>query len=278
MLRWKRILLGAAGVYIALAATAWALQGQLVYNVDPTRVLPSALGLEGIREHNLAVGNGESLVVWRATAKAGQPTLLYFPGNAGNLGRRKVRFAYFTGRGLGLYAVNYRGYGGSTGRPSEATIVADARRAYDDLVASGTRPADIVFYGESLGTGVAARLASEKPAAGLILDAPYTSMADVGAREYPFLPVHMLLTERYETINIINGIKMPLLVVHGTADPLVPTDMGRAVYAKAREPKQLALIEGAGHSNHGDFGSYEKMMDFIRGLGDAGQRRANPKS
>jgi fermentation-respiration switch protein FrsA (DUF1100 family) len=216
-------------------------------------------------EHRLPVGDGVGVVVWHGRAKPRRPTILYFHGNGGNLAARADRIRFFLDRGIGVYMMSYRGYSGSGGVPSEADNIADARLAYRDLLARGAEANSVFLFGESMGTGVASQLAVDTPVAGLILDAPFTSIADIGARQYPWLPVRLLLRHRYETASIIGHVRMPLLVVHGEADRVVPVDMGRAVFAAAvaARPKRIVTIPGAGHSNHASFGSMAIVAGFI---------------
>lgn len=262
--------LGIAGlVYGAVVLTAWGMQRQLVYMPDPTRVAPAAIGLTGVEERWLQAPDGVRVAAWHGRARPGEPTLLYFHGNGGNLSMRRERFRRFMERGWGVYMMSWRGYSGSGGVPSEAANHADARLAYADLAGSGVAARDVVIYGESLGTGVAARLALDAPAGGLILDAPFTSIVDIGASQYPFLPVRLLLAHRYETIRIIGGVRLPLLVVHGEADRIVPVEMGRKVFAaavNAAEPRRLVTLPGAGHANHMRFGSFEAMVAFVEAV------------
>ena len=152
-------------------------------------------------------------------------------------------------QGWGVYMMTYRGYGGSTGSPSEAANVADARLAYAALVKEGVRPKSIVVYGESLGSGIAVRIAAELPVGGVILDAPYTSIVDVAAQAYPFLPVRLFLIDRYETTRAIAGIKAPLLILHGARDGVVPVAMGRELARLAPEPKRLVIFPDGHHSD-----------------------------
>jgi fermentation-respiration switch protein FrsA (DUF1100 family) len=151
--------------------------------------------------------------------------------------------------GWGVYMMTYRGYGGSSGSPTEAANVADARLAYHALVKEGVPPRSIIAYGESLGTGIAVRIAAELPVAGVILDAPYTSIVELGARAYPFLPVRLLLVDRYETRKYIAGVKAPLLILHGARDGVVPVAMGRELARLAPEPKRLVIFPNGGHSD-----------------------------
>ncbi|HJU30695.1 MAG TPA: alpha/beta hydrolase, partial [Hyphomicrobiaceae bacterium] len=113
----------------------------------------------------------------------------------------------------------------------------------------GVDPGSIVIYGESLGSGVAVRLATERPAAGLILDAPYSSIVDVAAAAYPYLPVRWLLADRYESRKYIAQVRMPLLILHGERDRVIPVEMGRELLALANEPKRIATFPAAGHSD-----------------------------
>lgn len=265
----KRFAVMLIALYALVALTAWAGQGYLIYAPDPRRVEPATIGLAGVEERWLDVAGGVRVVAWHGRARPGQPTLLYFHGNGANLAVRAERIRRFMGQGWGVYIMSYRGYSGSGGVPSEEANHADARRAYSDLLSLGVAPADVVLYGESLGTGVATRLAIDVPAKGLILDSPFTSIVDIGESRYPFLPVDLLLTERYETIRLIGGLRMPLLVVHGEADSIVPVEMGRRVFAAATlaaEPRRLVTLPRAGHSNHMRHGSFEAIVAFMQAL------------
>ena len=229
------------------------------------RVAPSAIGLAGVEEIEIATPDGHRVIAWAGAARPGQPTLLYFHGNAGSLVDRAERMRKYLDRGRGVIMA-YRGYGGSTGSPSEAANVADAMLAYDTLVARGVKPGDIILYGESLGSGVAVQVASRRAVAGVILDAPYTSIVDVAALVYPWLPVRPFVWDRYETLQHVRNVAAPLLVVHGARDALIPVEMGRAVFAAANEPKTLAILPNAGHSDHPLHGSYRAINDWIDGL------------
>jgi fermentation-respiration switch protein FrsA (DUF1100 family) len=265
---WLRIALWCAGIYAAVVLAAWLVQTRLVYFPDPARIDPRQLGLGGVEERWLTAPDGTRVIAWHAPARAGQPTLLYFHGNGGNLANRAFIIRRFMAEGVGVYMMSYRGYSGSGGRPSEAANVADARLAYADLRNRGVPAARLVLYGESLGTGIAVQLATAEPAAALILEAPYTSVVDIGAQQFPFLPVRRIMTERYETSAVIGAARLPLLVVHGEADRVIPVAMGRAVFAAAAlaAPKRLVTLPGAGHNDHHRYGSFEAIMAFLREL------------
>lgn len=257
------IALAVAVIYALIVLAGYLVQRKLMYFPFPERVAPAAAGLADVEERIIETPDGERVVTWFGRARPGQPTILYFHGNGGNLALRADRIRRYLDRGQGMLMMSYRGYSGSTGTPTEAANVSDARLAYDLLIAEGIAPEDIVAYGESLGTGVAARIAAERTVGGLILDSPFTSAVDVGARHYPFLPVGLLMQDRYEVLPYVAKIRAPLLVVHGERDQIVPFDMGKQVYAAANEPKKLVALPLAGHNNHALHGSFEAIQDWL---------------
>ena len=254
------------GVYAAVAIAAFIFQRRLMYFPDVTRVPPSSYGLIGVEERVLDMPDGARLVGWYGRAAPGRPTVLYLHGNAGNLANRSERVRKYSARGLGIFMPSYRGYSGSTGRPTERANVADAKLAYEALRKDGIAPEDIILYGESLGSGVAVQVAAEKPVGGIVLDAPYTSIVDVAAEAYPFLPVRPFMVDRYDTLRYLRDVKAPLLVVHGEEDEVIPVAMGRAVYAAANGPKEIVTLPRAGHSDHHLHGSTEEIFRWIEGL------------
>ncbi len=250
-------------------ATAFVLlylaQDKLLYHIDPVRTPPAEVGLAGVREIEIAAADGVRLLAWHAPAKPGQPTLLYFHGQGGTLNARSRRFQRFMGEGWGVYMMTWRGYGGSTGAPSEANNVADARLAYDALRKTGVEPRDIILYGESLGTGVAVQLATQKEAvaAGLILDAPYTSTVDVAADRYPFFPVRMAMRDTYQSSRFIKDVRIPILILHGQKDTIIPVRYGQRLHEAANSPKQLALFPDGGHTDLYYHGALDTVRTFL---------------
>jgi uncharacterized protein len=264
---WK-LALGALCVYALIALAAYLGQRRLMYFPDRAHTLPAQVGLVGVEERVLKMPDGARVIAWYGKARAGEPTLLYFHGNAGSLANRASRIERFMAQGWGVYMMTYRGYGGGTGSPTETANVADARLAYGALVLEGVEPASIVLYGESLGSGIAVRLATERTVGGLVLDAPYTSIVDVAAQAYPFLPVRLLIADRYETTKYIAQVRAPLLILHGERDAVIPVAMGREVFRLANEPKRLAIFANGGHSDlyiDGN-GALDAMRDWIRSL------------
>ena len=246
---WIKLALGAAALYGLVGLAAYLGQRKLMYFPDRAHTLPAEVGLSGVGERVLKTGDGERVIAWYGKAQPGRPTLLYFHGNGGSLAIRAPRIARFMDEGWGVYMMTYRGYGGSTGSPSEAANVADARLAYRALVSEGVPPTSIIAYGESLGSGIAVRIAAELPVAGVILDAPYTSIVDVAAQAYRFLPVRLILIDRYETTRYIAAVKAPVLILHGEHDSVVPVAMGRELARLAPEPKRLVVFPDGHHSD-----------------------------
>ncbi len=252
-------------VYAIAVVAMYFSQRAFVYPGDPTRVAPVALGLTSVIEQRLATPDGAELIVWRRQPAPGKPTLLYFHGNGGNLASRAYRIQQFANAGLGLFMMSYRSYSGSTGTPDEDTIMADARLAYDALRQDGVPARQIIAYGESLGTGVATILSADPDVAvgAVILDAPYTRLPDVAARRYWFLPVSWLSTEWFASIEHIGQINAPLLVLHGSEDPLIPHQMGKRLFDAAGEPKTFRLFDGGHHSDLYRFGAIDAVEAFV---------------
>lgn len=263
-----KLALGALCVYLLIGLAAFLGQRRLMYFPDRMHTLPAEAGLVGVEERVLKTPDGARIVAWYGKAKTGEPTILYFHGNAGGLAARAPRIERFMNQGWGVYMMSYRGYSGGTGSPSETANVADARLAYGALLLEGVEPASIILYGESLGSGIAVRIATERPVGGVVLDAPYTSIVDVAAQAYPFLPVRPLLADRYESTKYIAQVRAPLLILHGERDAVIPVRMGRELFRLANEPKRLATFADGGHSDiylNGN-GALEAMRDWISGL------------
>jgi hypothetical protein len=262
-LKW--LVIAALLLYGGLLGLMYVFQRALMYFPNPVRVPPAASGLPRATEVSFQTDDGEHLLAWFAPPRADKPVVLYFQGNAEGLPARADRFNWLTADGTGLLALCYRGYGGSTGKPSEDGLIRDARAAYDFAVAR--YPANrIVLFGESLGTGVAVALAAERNIAGLILDAPYSSIADVGAAAFPFAPVRRLIKDTFHSDERIGRVTAPLLVLHGELDRVVPIRFGEKLFALAREPKRMVRFPQGGHVNLDGFGAPKAIKEFLAAL------------
>ncbi|HWC92994.1 MAG TPA: alpha/beta hydrolase [Pseudolabrys sp.] len=258
-LKW--LLLAVAG-YGALLVLMYVFQRSLMYFPDTKRTPPALAGLPQAEEVALRSSDGERLIAWHVPPRAGQKLVIYFQGNAGGLDLRAERFGRLTADGTGVLALCYRGYGGSTGSPSEAGLIRDALAAYDYAVARHPA-ARIVLWGESLGTGVAVALAAEREVGGVILDAPFSSIADVGAAAYPFAPVRWLIKDPFHSDRRIARVRAPLLIRHGEDDAVVPIRFGERLFALANEPKRFERFAGEGHVITDERGGMDSVRAFL---------------
>ena len=249
-------------IFGCVVAAAYVGQRKLMYFPDPTRTAPAAAGLPAAEEVLLTTADVEKVIAWHVPPKGDRPVVLYFHGNGGSLAGRAKRFRAFTADGTGLFALSYRGYGGSTGRPTETGLIADADAAYA-LVAARYPVERIVVWGESLGTGVAVAVAESHKISRLVLESPFTSAADVGARGYWFLPVHLLMKDPFRSDERIGKVTVPLLILHGTDDAVVPFALGEKLFAMANEPKRFLRFEGGGHNNLDQFGAQNAIKAFL---------------
>jgi fermentation-respiration switch protein FrsA (DUF1100 family) len=260
---WRRILLVVAGLYVIACLGLRLFERQITYQPNATRTTPAAARLPQVKEQTLRTPDGQRLIVWRLPAQPGRPTILYFHGNGDPLTYRSGRVGSFEAEGYGLYMIAYRGFSGSTGAPTEAAIISDALLAYGALRSEGVAAEDIIIYGESLGTNVALRTALSRPAAALILEAPFTSMVDAWRQFVPLMPVGLLLRDRFDSIGIIDRLKMPLLVMHGERDRLVGFRLGQRLFKAAPEPKRFESFPEAGHMNLYDYNAIAAVRRFI---------------
>ena len=259
-LKWLLIL--AVLGYGGLLTLMYVFQRSLMYFPDLTRTSPAAAGLPHAEEITLTSSDGETLVAWYVPPRGTKPVVIYFQGNAEGLAARVGRFTWLTADGTGLLALCYRGYCGSTGKPSESGLIHDAMAAYD-FVRARFPAGRIVLFGESLGTGVAVVLAAGREIGALILDAPFTSIAEVGAAAYPFAPVRWLIKDSFRSRQRITRIKAPLLVLHGERDNIVPIAFGEKLFSLANQPKRMVRFPLGGHVNLDDYGAAAVVKKFL---------------
>ena len=227
------------------------MQRRLQYFPERQRTTPRAAGLPEAEETVLDTADGERVIVWHVPPRQGRPVFLYFHGNGGSLRWRDERFRALIADGSGLVALSYRGYGGSSGRPTERGLVEDAAAAY--AFATARYPAErIVLWGESLGSALAVAVAAEKPVGHVVLEAPFTSAVDVGAQHYWFVPVRLFMKDQFRSDLRVGKVTAPVLVVHGENDAIVPVTLGERLYGLIRAPKQFVRVAGAGHNDLGD--------------------------
>jgi uncharacterized protein len=234
-------------VLAVLLAAVWLGQRWLIYFPDQS---PPVVGGPA-REVALHTSDGLRLTGWSvppARADRGLAVLVT-PGNAGNRGDRAPLAAVLADHGFTVLLLDYRGYGGNPGRPSERGLARDARAALHHLKQAGYPPERVIYLGESLGAAVAAELATEHRPAGLVLRSPFTELAAVGRQHYPWLPVGLLLRDRYPVVEHVAKVTAPTTVLYGTADTIVPPAQSRAVADRAAGDVRVVAVDGADHND-----------------------------
>lgn len=238
-----------ASLYAALVLVAFAFQNQLLFLPSSDHVMtPPDMGLS-FEDVRISTSDGERLHGWMIRAlnetrsqNAEDParTILFFHGNAGNISSRVPLARGLAELGYDVLLVDYRGYGRSTGRPTEEGLYEDARAAWQYLTTDRSVPeGDIIIYGRSLGGGPAAWLATQVQARALVLESTFTSVPDIAAHHYPFLPVRWLSRIRFDTASRVGQVGMPVHIIHGRNDEVVPFEHGEALHASARSPKSF---------------------------------------
>lgn len=259
---WLIWLIAFAGAGVLIVLIVFALfQRRFIYYPSRLTVEPDFPGVSALR---LATRDGETLIAWWTPPKPGQPVLLFFDGNALRPNALASRWRRVIDHGAGMLAVFYRGFSGSTGFPTEEGLNADADAGYEWLIAQGFAASDIVIHGYSLGTGIAVRLASVQYARALVLEAPYTSIGDAVRRYVRFIP-DFIVRDKFESDARIARIQMPLLIVQGDLDKIVPFRQGQMLFELAKEPKQFVQVPGAGHADLVRKGFYERVWAFLEG-------------
>ena len=236
----------------------YALQRQLIYFPDATPVPPAADDIPGARDVTLNTTDGLELGAWFVPAAGREDTgmaVLFAPGNGGNREGRATFAEALSERGFAVLLMDYRGYGGNPGSPSEEGLATDANAATDALEELGY-PADrTLYFGESLGTGVVAALQARRPPAGVILRSPFTDLADVGAHHYPWLPVRAVIRDKFPVLENLDSGDVPVTVVYGDRDSVVPTELSARVADGIPSLAERVVLAGADHNDPAMFGS-----------------------
>ena len=262
--------------YIVFVAALALMQRSILYHPDATRFVPQEWLLSEMQPLEVTAEDGLHLTSWYRPATAPEKfTIVFFQGNAGHLGYRNYKIRPWLEAGYGVLLVGYRGFG-NPGTPTEEGLYMDAQAAIDAIRAKGVPEGGMVFYGESLGTGVATQMATEYGAAALILESPYTSIPDVGADRYPMVPVRMLSRDLFDSIGKIASVHMPLLLMHGESDNVVPVKFGHALFEAANEPKQAIFVPDAGHNNVYNLKIQQAVLAFIANLPTAALIKSQP--
>jgi len=253
-------------IYFFILISTYFFQRNLLYNPKENNDVNDTI-LVPIEKVNIKTQDGIELLSWYHQKNSSQyKTILFFHGNAGSLENRIHKINHFNEMNINFLLVSWRGFSGNNGKPTEKGLYEDAKSAVDWLESKGINKNQIIIYGESLGTGVAVEIAQNNNFAGVILESPFTSMSAVGKEKYPFLPVKLLLKDKYENIKKITNVKIPILVMHGKVDKIVPFYMGKKIYELANEPKYSYFSEYDDHMMEYNKKLLDELKKFIDSL------------
>jgi len=274
------LLKGCVTVYLMVLTILFFMQRQMLFHrTTAAPMLNDATLVERRDIVCLTTADGLNLSSWYFRARrAGAPTILFLHGNAGDIGNHLPFARFLIDAGYGVLALEYRGYGGNPGSPSETGLYDDARAAFAFLQQQGIPNQRIVLFGESLGTGVAVEMASEHRVAAMVLRSPYTSMVDVAALQFPYLPVRWLVRDRFDVLPKIGASHAPLFVFHGEVDTLIPIDLGKRLFDAAPEPKSWLTILGVGHNDVQTPAAEHAVLEFLSRLPPPAGPASDPAS
>ncbi|MEE2980068.1 MAG: alpha/beta hydrolase [Pseudomonadota bacterium] len=259
-----RFLTYACAGYALFSGIMFVAQRRMMYHPDTSTPNLDQAGVSDMAAVTVTTADGLNLTAWhRPPTRDGAPTLVYFHGNAGHIGHRGSKARPYLDAGYGVMLASWRGYGGNPGSPTEDGFYDDARAALDFLAAAGVPANRVVVYGESIGSGPAVQVATERDIGALVLEAPLTSAANVAQRHYWYLPAQYLVLDRFNSIAKLDRIEAPLFIVHGGRDSVVPIDMSHSLLAAAAEPKDAQFFPGATHNDLYDHGADDAIIAFL---------------
>ena len=260
-----RIITSLLIIYCIVITFFFFFQRSFIYKPTVGPISPNVTNITEVKEVNLKTKDGQKLTSWYyLPSKKTDTVILYLHGNSNNISTREPYMVDYLKNGYGVFLLEYRGFGENKGKPTEEGLYNDARSAVAFLKSQNIAPKNIVVLGESLGTAVAVQMATEYDFKGVILQSPFTSMVDVGTNKYPIIPVNLLLTDKFKSIDKIDKIKSPILFIHGDKDTLIPVDHMEKLFVKAKSEKIKKIYEGAGHNDLPDYSDI--VMKFIKSL------------
>ena len=255
--------------YVLLLIVVFFFQRDLLYHPSEDNYIKNEVAKEPteIEKVKITTNDKIDLTGWFYNKNLENfKTILFFHGNAGSLENRTYKLNHFKDLDLNFLIIAWRGFSGNKGKPNEMGLYEDAASAIKWLKTKGIEEKNIILYGESLGTGVAVEIAQNKNYAGVILESPFTSMVNMGKKYYPFFPVSLLLKDKFESYKKINNISVPVLIMHGKVDKIVPYDMGKKMYELANEPKFFYSQEYGDHMIEYDEKLLSALKKFILSL------------
>ena len=253
-------------VYLIVTLGLYIFQRKLLYHPNFSNHVTGDGLIHSIEKINIKTEDNIDLKGWFHLKDLKKKTILFFHGNAGTLDDRIYKLNFLGNLDINFLIIAWRGYSGSIGKPTELGLYQDAKSAVNWLNLKGIAEKNIILYGESLGTAVAIEIGQNKNFAGIILEAPFTSMVDIGKKHYPFFPVKLLLKDKFDSQKKIKNINSPILVMHGKKDTVVPFYMGEKIYDLANKPKYSYFVDLDDHMMNFDLNLIKAIETFVKGL------------
>ena len=253
-------------IYLVLLIFLYFYQGKLLYHPNVNSYTEVDNLIPKIEKVSIPTSDNLNLLGWFHKKDISKKTILFFHGNAGSLENRIYKLNHFENFDLNFLIIAWRGFSRNSGKPNEKGLYDDAKSAVNWLESKGIKEESIILFGESLGTAVAIEIAQNKNFAGIVLESPFTSMVEMGKKYYSFFPVSLLLKDRYESIKKIKNIYIPVLVMHGKKDGIVPFEMGEKIYNYANSPKFYYFTEYDDHMMDYNKLLLEKLKSFAESL------------
>lgn len=239
-------------------------QRALMYHPDPTVPFPHRHDVPEMEAVRVPVSGGVEVLCWWHPPETGNhPVVVYFHGNAGHIGERGYKVRHMIDAGYGVLLTGYRYNAQSGGKPSEELLLADGRALVEHVESQGVAPERLVLYGESLGSGIAVALASERNVGALVLETPYSTMAEVAQSHYWYAPAKWLVRDSYDSMARIGRVRAPILLFHGDADTTIPVRFAKRLFEAAPEPKEARYFPGGAHTDLYEHGAGHLVVDFI---------------
>ena len=253
-------------IYFLVLVFLYVYQRNLLYHPNENNYSGDEISVNIKKVKILTLDNIELLGWYHEKNLKDFKTLIFFHGNAGSLENRIHKLNHFQDMNINFLIIAWRGFSGNNGKPSEQGLYEDGKSAIDWLLKKGINEKNLILYGESLGTGVATHLAQNKNFAGIILETPFTSMIDAAKTFYPYIPVNLLLKDKFENYKKVKNINSPILVMHGEADQIVPFSMGIKIYESANKPKYSHFTKYDNHMMEYDENMILALKSFLRSL------------
>ena len=252
-------------IYISLLALIFIFQRSLMYFPVKEKISKSFYKNTKLKIIDISTSDGLILKsLYKKSETNINKTILVFHGNAGHIGHRVSKFKPFMDKGYGLLLLEYRGYGENKGKPSKLGLYKDGEAAINYLINQKIKSKNIIVYGESLGTAIATKLSTNYSFNMTILEAPFTSVADVAQKRYWIFPAKYLVLDNFDNLGIIEKIKSPLLLLHGYKDYVINIAFGKKVFEAALKPKKALFVQNAGHNNLFEFNLVNKILNYLK--------------